>query len=400
MNFKALFGLTTVVLFLLVMSAGVNAQGVGFSGTIKGSVVDANGAAVPNATVTITGTETGFRRTFTTDDRGQFLATGLSPARYDVKVEGKGFQPAIQRNLDLLNGQILTADFGLKVSGVSTDVIVTAEVPLVDTGQSQQANTIEERYIRDLPINRRDYLTYTLLAPGVSDSTRIASDQDFRVKQTPQSGLSFYGSNGRGNNVTVDGGETNDDSGGVRGSLSQDAVSEFQINRSNYTAELGGASGASINIVSKSGTNTLHGSAFGYFRNQAMDARNPFSFNQALAPGQTFNPASADLFGTPVKDKLSRGQFGGSVGFAIKPDKTFLFLAFEGLVQNAQNSVPLLTSTRIFRPDNSQTAIISGLAALPGNPAVPCLTGQPALPPRRARGSLTTSLLLTPPPVL
>src|SRR3989475_9603406 len=101
--------------------------------------------------------------------------------------------------------------------------------------------------------------------PGVSDSTRVASDQDFRVKQTPQSGLSFYGSNGRGNNITVDGGEANDDTGGVRLNVSQDAVQEFEINRSNYSAELGSASGASVNIVTKSGGNDLHGGLYGFF---------------------------------------------------------------------------------------------------------------------------------------
>src|SRR6201982_3088104 len=142
----------------------------------------------------------------------------------------------------------------------------------------------------DLPIDRRDYLTITLLMPGVSDCTRLAADQDFRVKQTPQSGLSFYGSNGRGNSVTVDGGEANDDSGGVRLTMSQDTVQEFQINRSNYAAELGRASGASINIVSKTGSNDVHGSAYGFFRFTGLDARNPFSFTQALAPGAVFNP--------------------------------------------------------------------------------------------------------------
>jgi hypothetical protein len=89
-----------------------------------------------------------------------------------------------------------------------------------------------------LPISRRHYLTFTLLIPGASNSTRLTDDQDFRVKQVPQSGLSFYGSNGRGNSVTVDGGEVNDDEGGVRLTVSQDAVQEFQINRSNYSAEL------------------------------------------------------------------------------------------------------------------------------------------------------------------
>src|SRR5436853_7836427 len=111
--------------------------------------------------------------------------------------------------------------------------------------------------------------------PGVSNSNTIADNADFRVKQTPQSGLSFYGSNGRGNTVTVDGGEANDDAGGVRLTVSQDAVQEFQINRSNYSAELGGASGAAINIVTKSGSNQTHGRLFGFFRNDGMDPRHP-----------------------------------------------------------------------------------------------------------------------------
>jgi hypothetical protein len=97
-----------------------------------------------------------------------------------------------------------------------------------------------------------------LLMPGVSNSNTIADNADFRVKQTPQSGLSFYGSNGRGNNITVDGGEANDDAGGVRLNVNQDAVEEFEVNRSNYSAELGSASGASVNIVTKSGSNDLH----------------------------------------------------------------------------------------------------------------------------------------------
>src|SRR5262249_18489243 len=156
-----------------------------------------------------------------------------------------------------------------------TQIDVTAETPIVETERSSQANTIQERYIRELPINRHDYLNFTLLAPGVSDSTRMASDQDFRVKQTPQSGLSFYGSNGRGNSVAVDGGEVNDDAGGVRLNLGQEATQEFQVNRSNYLAELGAASGASINIVSKSGTNHVHGSLYGSFRSDVFDAANP-----------------------------------------------------------------------------------------------------------------------------
>ncbi len=111
---------------------------------------------------------------------------------------------------------------------------------------------------------------------------------------------------------------------------------------------------------------------YGFFRNDAMDAQNPFSFSQALSAGEAFNPASADSVGAPIKDTLSRQQFGGAVGFPIRKDRTFLFLAFEGLRQDAQNAVPLLTDTNVFRPSTAQSAVLAGLT---GGNAVPCLSG-------------------------
>lgn len=396
---KSITVLLSLLVCLLLVSGMAFAQGVGASGDITGTVTDPSGAVLTNATVTATDTEKGIKRSTTTDSNGRYHITPLPPSIYTVSAEHSGFQTTIQKSVIINVGQTTTLDFPLKVSGATESVEVTTEAPVVDTERGHQAETINQQYIQDLPINRRDYLTFTLLAPGVSDSTRMANDQDFRVKQTPQSGLSFYGSNGRGNSVTVDGGEANDDSGGVRLTLSQDAVQEFQINRSNYGADLGGASGASINIVSKSGTNDVHGTVYGFFRNDAMDAANPFAFTQALAPGQAFNPLAADAQGHPTKDTLTREQFGGSFGFPISKDKTFGFVAAEGLIQNAQNAVPLLTNTGIFRPDtgrfsgNNQQGIITGLAGL-GSTPVPCLTGQPALPANVCAGILTNVLTL------
>ena len=298
--------------------------------------------------------------------------TGLSPSTYSVSASNPGFATQVRRNVTVAVGQTVISDFSMKPSAVGTVVEVMSEPPTVETERGSQADRINQRYIADLPIDRRDYLTFTLLAPGVSDSTRLADDQDYRVKQTPQSGLSFYGSNGRGNSITVDGGETGDDTGGVRLTVSQDAVQEFQINRSNYAADLGAATGGSINIVTKSGTNNVHGTLYSYFRNDAMDARDPFAFSQALPVGATFNPANPDSVGSPIKDTLSRQQFGGTVGFPIKKDKTFLFLAFEGLLQDAQNAVPILTDTNVFRPTQAQNGVIGGLA---GGNSVPCLSG-------------------------
>src|SRR5215467_12450688 len=392
--------------YLLIGSGMTPAQGVGSSGSITGAVTDSSGAVITNATVTATDPQRGTRRTASTDSAGRYEINGLPVTTYSISAEHDGFQTAIMKNVILTVGQTLTLDFSLQVSQVTSTIEVTTEAPLVETERGSQADTITGRYIQDLPINRRDYLTFTLLSPGVSDSTRMASDQDFRVKQTPQSGLSFYGSNGRGNSVTVDGGEANDDAGGVRLTMSQEGVQEFQINRSNYGAELGGASGASINIVSKSGTNDLHGSLFGLFRNDALDARNPFALSQALQPGQVFNPFAPNAIGAKTKDSLQREQFGASIGFPIQKNKTFGFVAFEGLIQNAQNAVPLLTTTSIFHPDNgaplvngvltgnNQQAIIQALATLPGNPTVPCISGPPAVsaPAATCAQILTTAL--------
>jgi hypothetical protein len=351
------------------------AQGVGASGDIKGTVVDSSGAIMPRANIIATETAKGVRRVASTDGSGSFLITGLEPATYDVSVQMTGFATEIRKGVAVAIGQTVTLDFHLKVSEVATAIEVTDEPPVVETQRAGQSDTVAERYIDDLPISRRDYLTFTLLMPGVSNSNTIADNADFRVKQTPQSGLSFYGSNGRGNSVTVDGGEANDDAGGVRLTLSQDAVQEFQINRSNYPAELGGAGAASVNIVTKSGTNTVHGGLFGFFRNDALDARDPFAFSPALTPDPTFANFSLTATGSPIKNSLSRQQFGGSLGFPIHRDKTFMFVAYEGLRSDAQDSVPLLTHSSIFAPTAGQQSIAGGLTAQGNGTQVPCLSG-------------------------
>jgi hypothetical protein len=197
----------------------------------------------------------------------------------------------------------------------------------------------------------------------------------------------------------------------VRLNLSQDSVREFQVNRSNYGADLGGASGASINIVSKSGGNDVHGGLYGYFRNDATDARDPFAFSQALQPG---GPFSLNALGQPIKNSLSRYQYGGTLGFPIQKNKSFLFVSFEGLLQNSQNSVPLLTNSSIFAgptaisptsfgqsdPRDGQQAVVTALVNAPGNPVVPCLNNPngtiTSLPAQICAGALQAGLAVTP----
>src|SRR6201997_3076525 len=382
---------TASLAWLFWADSAVRAQGTGTSGEIRGTVTDPSGGTIPKATVEVTDPDKAIRRSVVTESDGLYEVAGLPPSAYTVTVQITGFQTETHKNVVLNVGQTLILDFHLRVAAGTAQIVVTSEPPLVETQRGSQANTLTQNYIVDLPIDRRDYLTFTLLLPGVSDSTRLADDQDFRVKQTPQSGLSFYGSNGRGNSITVDGGEASGDSGGVRLTVSQDAVQEFQVNRSNYGADLGGASGASINIVTKSGSNDVHGSLFGYFRNDGMDARDPFAFSQALQPGGAFSFSEQ---GQPIKNSLSRQQFGGSLSGPVRKDRTFLFGAFEGLRQDSENAVPLLTQSSIFQgpsasapvnflstdPRFAQQSVVSSLVSLPGNPMVPCF-GNPSSPP-------------------
>jgi len=363
--------LLVALLFSLLVSPAARAQGVGASGQIKGTIFDPSGSVIPNAAVEAIDAGKGTHYSATADATGQYQFPNLPPSIYELTARHAGLQTQVQKGLELQVGQTAIVDFHLALAGATVSVEVSAEQVAVETTRGSQADTLSQTYIEDLPINRRDYLTFTLLLPGVSNSNNSADNADFRPKQTPQSGLSFYGSNGRGNSVTVDGGEFNDDAGGVRLNLNQDAVQEFQVNRSNYTAELGGASGAAINIVSKSGTNEVHGSLYGLFRNDALDDRDHFALQPALVPGDTFSP---DAVATPLKNTLNRQQFGGNIGLPIQKDKTFLFVGYEGLRSDAQDSVPLLTNSSVFNATPQQDAIFAGLAGLPGNPMVPCLS--------------------------
>ncbi len=402
--------LACVLACLLLAATATHAQGVGTSGDITGTVFDSFGAALPKATVGVTDPQTGLKRQVVTDGAGQYRITGLPPSTYELRTEIAGFATEVRKNVTVAVGQTVVSDFRMRPAKVATVVEVLAEPPVVETERGSQADTINQQYIADLPIDRRDYLTFTLLAPGVSDSTRLAGDQDFRVKQTPQSGLSFYGSNGRGNSITIDGGETSGDSGGVRLTVSQDAVQEFQINRSNYAADLGSATGASINIVTKSGSNKVHGTLYGYFRNDALDARDPFAYSSALAVDPTFSNFNTTSTGSPIKNSLSRQQYGGAIGLPIVKDRTFLFASFEGLRQNAQNSVPLLTNSSIFAgpaatatsnpfpqsdPRYVQQALVTALATS-SNLSVPCIYGVPNVPAVYCAGLLQTALSVVP----
>lgn len=315
---------------------------------LRGQVTDSAGAAVPNATVTITDIGKGTVRTTTTDADGNYVFLNLLPSSYDLKIEAAsgGFATSTQRVV-LTVGQQANIPVQLGVGGITEKVDIVAGMELIDTDRTQQSSVVDVHEITNLPISRRNYLDYALLTPGVNDADNIADSSDFRVAQTPNSGLSFGGNNGRGNLVAVDGGSTNTVSGGVEQTVNQEAVQEFQVLRNSYNAEFGGASGGIVNIVSKSGANRYSGSLFGLFRDERFDARNPFDFNPS------------------GKSPFSRQQFGGSVGGPIKRDKTFFFAAVERFSQDETTFVNLLNSASVFQITPSQATLFDYLATTP-----------------------------------
>jgi len=360
---KTLVFVSVLHIFAATAASG---QSDAAAGELKGLITDETGGVVPDASISVSAADIGLVRQTLTDISGEYRFLLLRPGDYTVKVEKDGFQTHLARGVVVTVGQVASLDVQLAL-GVRTQIIVvSASVAIVEAERTHQANTLEPAAIEKLPIDRRDYLTFTLLAPGVTDSTALADNSDFRVVQTPTSGLSFYGSNGRGNSVMVDGGEFNRDSGGVRSTISQEAVQEFQINRSNYSSEFGMASGGVINIVSKSGTNHLRGSAFGFFRTKDLDAGDPFA--NVVSGGQV----------TRVKPDSSRQQFGGSIGFPLRKDRTFVFASVERLRRDESSVVSVLTDPSIFGPTPQQNAILEQLPATAASPLRAVLSSPPS----------------------
>ncbi|HSE24207.1 MAG TPA: TonB-dependent receptor [Pyrinomonadaceae bacterium] len=299
-------------LFCLLMVIAIvsisNAQTQITTGTIQGTVSDDNGAAVPGASVEVKNTETNFLRTVTTDEEGRFIVLQLPPGKYTVTVSKTGFATLIAENAELTVGRALNLPLTVKVSQVQETVTVTA-TPTVDTTKTESSTTLNELAVSTTPILGRKFEDLLTLTPGVS------------VVQGPDGDeITFAGQRGVFNNVSLDGGDYNngffgEQLGGQRAAIdiTLEAVKEFQVVATGANAEFGRTAGGVINVITKSGTNAIHGSAF-YF--QRME-------------GLTANTSD----GKPLTD-FHREQFGGTIGGPIKKDKAFYFFAFEGIREN------------------------------------------------------------------
>jgi hypothetical protein len=309
---QTLSALLILLALILGAAGGTAAQN---TATLSGVVKDQQGGSIRGAKVTLTSKTTGAERTSVSNDEGRYTFVALAPGTYKISADGgAGFSVFEQEGLTVTVGQEAEFDTVLMVRGVATTTTVTAETTLIEENKTEVSNTVDQRRIDNLPINGRDYKNFTL-----TDS-RTTRDVSPTIGPAPNSGLNIGGARARSNMVSVDGADAVDNSvNGIRATVSQEAVQEFQMVLSNYNAEYGRATGGVINIVTKSGGNEFHGDAFVFGRNKSFQARNPFS-------GQ-IDPTTGDL--VPVKQPYTRIQTGLTLGGPVKKDKTFFFGSYE-----------------------------------------------------------------------
>lgn len=309
------FILEGVLLVLLVLGGSAIGSAQVNTATLSGTVSDPQNLGVKGAKVTLTNAATGATRTAVTDDSGRYNLVGIPPGEYKLTVDG-GVNLALYENASIVLtvGESASFDPRLGLKGMQQTVMVSTETAPIETTKTEVSDTVEQRRIDNLPINGRNYINFTLTN---SQTTR---DMAPTIGPAPNSGLSIGGARARGNMVSVDGADAVDNSvNGIRSTISQEGVQEFQLILSNYNAEYGRATGGVVNIVTKSGSNEFHGDAFGYFRNKAFQARNAFS-------GQ-IDPTTGAL--DPVKQAYTRTQSGLTFGGPLKKDKTFYFFSYE-----------------------------------------------------------------------
>src|SRR6266404_3597212 len=345
------------VVFVLVIAALVVspvAFAQSFRGTIEGTVLDTSGGVVPGAEVKVTGTDTGLVRSATTNDLGAYSVTELPGGRYSVAVSKSGYKATTLQGVVVTVGTSQRVDAKL-AAGASTEVVtVNAEVPLVESSSNTMGGTIEALHLQEIPINGRDYTKVLVMTPGATGDGGGGSDSPGSL------GLfSSNGNRGRANNYLLDGTDMNDgyrnlpvlNQGGVFGTpstvLPVDALAEIPV-LSNVEPEYGRNSGAVVNMVTKSGTKDWHGSAYEFFRNNALDARN--FFNTVDAPQSPFH----------------NNQFGGSLGGPIWKDKTFFFGAYEGQRESGAQPESILVPSQaeITALGGATDPVISNLLAL------------------------------------
>ncbi len=323
------------LLALFTMLSGLPSARAQVSASIKGIVTDPSGAPVPAATVTTKNTETGAARSAITDDAGRYQIVWLAVGQYEVAVTKPGFQEAIRSGIRLVVGQEASVDLKLQVSAVKAEVRVREDAPIISTTTRDISGLVGEQQVKDLPLNGRSYDLLLPLNPGIVNFTWMKTGGTGISNSTTGNNFAVSGNRPQQNLFLLNGveftgaAENNMQPGGTSGMLlGVDAVREFNVLRDSYGAEFGKRPGGQVVIVTQSGTNQWHGTAFEFLRNNALDA--PNFFDQEDAP------------------PFRRNQFGASMGGPVQKDKTFVFGNYEGFRQSLHQTsaafVPDLTS--------------------------------------------------------
>jgi hypothetical protein len=305
-----------IALFLLV-AGSLFAQS---NASFNGRVTDSSGAVVPGAAVMVTNTETGVARTVNTNGDGLYNVAALTPGVYKVRVEASGFEKIERAGVRLVTDSTITLEFSLQVAGTQQSVEVTGQAPMVETTQSSETSSLQQTEVSQLPMLNRSFAAMLTTLPGTREPVTFA----LGAKSIGRNYVSFGGGSGDNFNMLVDGLDNHEfnDAGTALG-YTLEGIEEFKLESHNFSAQYGKASGSVVVMATKSGTNNVHGSAFGYGRSDALTKIDYFSQQSGLG-----------------KPPYSREQYGGSIGGPIKKDRAFFFGAVERVSQDFNLPVP------------------------------------------------------------
>jgi hypothetical protein len=309
-----------VLLFTCSFSLSLFAQD---RAAIGGVVTDSTGAVIPDARIELDSSATGFHRTAVSTSNGLYEITPLPVGTYTITFRKEGFKPTIIKDVDLQYAQTRTFDIKLEVGGFEQSVSVAATAESVDRTNAEVSGVIESEQIKEIPVSGRNWASLMLLAPGAINYG------DGAQRSIRFSGHSLDDSNFTFDGVDTSGVQEQTQKADTRLNIALDAIQEFRVSTSNYTAESGAAGGAQINVVSKTGTNQFHGGSFYALRSDALDSRSPFD-------GSTLPP-------------FSLHQFGASLGGPLVKDKAFFYLNYEGLRQSLGHTFTNFVPNAAFR---------------------------------------------------
>ena len=341
---KSILFAAVLALFSFIFTVSIsNAQSTG--GRIRGTVTDASGGAVAGAKITLISTATNISRTVTSGSTGDYLFLEVPVGAYVVEVDSTGFKKFVRKDIVVDLNAVVGVDIALQVGGGTETVEVTGAPPVVDTTTTQLGAIVNERSSTQLPLNQRDVYQLLQLQPGVQ--SQLGNDLFYGSDKAGV--VTVNGGRGRSNNYSVNGGDGNDLFANLPAiEPSPDSIEEFRVISNSFDAEYGRNSGAVVNVVTKSGTNDVHGSFYEFFRNDVLNAH-PFTFTASPKPD------------------FKQNQFGGTLGGPIRKDKTFIFGSYEGrrIVQGIVSQPVTLPSAAELGGDFSGGSTFSGTLTTP-----------------------------------